>query len=80
MPRKANPDTEKIITEDGKTYYKSMYDYSKNYDKNETDALRIRVPKGMKEKIQKFVAESDKYNSVNDFVNKLIMAEIENRP
>ena len=69
---------EKIVTENTKKdgYYKSQKIYSKNYDKNEVDQVRVRVPKGWNDKMKEYVNGSDKYKSVNDMINKLIAAEI----
>lgn len=75
MTRKANPETKTVTTKDGRQYYQSVYDYSKKYDKSK-DALRIRVPSGMREIIQRYVAETGNYASVNDMVNKLIEDEL----
>ena len=49
---------------------------SENYDKNNVDNVRVRVPKGWKEQMQEYVKETDKYNSVNDMICQLIKKEI----
>ena len=71
MPKKAD-DT--LRTENG--LYKSKIKASENYDKNNVDNIRLRVPKGWKEQIQAYVESSDKYNSVNAMLCDLIKNEI----
>lgn len=71
MPKKAD-DT--LRTENG--LYKSKIKASENYDKNNVDNIRLRVPKGWKEQMQTYVDSSDKYNSVNAMLCDLIKNEI----
>lgn len=71
MPKKAD-DT--LRTENG--LYKSKIKASENYDKNNVDNIRLRVPKGWKEQMQTYVESSDKYNSVNAMLCDLIKNEI----
>lgn len=71
MPKKAD-DT--LRTENG--LYKSKIKASENYDKNNVDNIRLRVPKGWKEQMQAYVESSDKYNSVNAMLCDLIKNEI----
>lgn len=56
--------------------YKSKIEASKQYDKNNVDSIRVRVPKGWKEQIQKYVSGTDKYNSVNSMICDLIQKEV----
>ena len=55
---------EKIVTENTKKdgYYKSQKIYSKNYDKNEVDQVRVRVPKG---RSMVFILSSSNWGSVS---------------
>ena len=46
------------------------------YDRNSVDNIRLRVPKGWKEQMQKYVQNNNNYNSVNDMICKLIRKEI----
>lgn len=71
MPKKAD-DT--LKTENG--LYISKIKASENYDKNNVDNIRLRVPKGWKEQMQAYVESSDKYNSVNAMLCDLIKNEI----
>ena len=45
------------------------------YRKTKYEDLRVRVPKGKKEEIKKFVATTDE--SLNSFINKAIDEKIE---
>ena len=56
--------------------YKSRIEASKQYDKNNVDNIRVRVPKGWKEQMQDYVSSTDKYNSVNNMICELIQKEI----
>ena len=56
--------------------YKSKIEASKQYDQNNVDNIRVRVPKGWKEQIQEYVSNSDKYGSVNGMICALIKQEI----
>lgn len=56
--------------------YKSKIEASKQYDQNNVDNIRVRVPKGWKEQMQKYVSDSDKYSSVNGMICALIKQEI----
>lgn len=71
MPKKAD-DT--LKTDAG--LYKSKIRASKQYDQDNVDNIRVRVPKGWREKMQEYVAESDKYTSVNGMICDLIKNEI----
>lgn len=55
---------------------RSQLKASENYDKNNVDNVRLRVPKGWKEQMQTYVESSDKYNSVNAMLCDLIKKEI----
>lgn len=71
MPKKAD---DNLKTANG--LYKSKIKASENYDKNNVDNIRMRVPKGWKEQIQAYVESSDKYNSVNAMLCELIRQEL----
>lgn len=71
MPKKAD---DSLKTENG--LYKSKIEWSKKYDENNVDNIRLRVPKGWKEQIQNYVKFSDKYNSVNAMICELIKNEV----
>lgn len=71
MPKKAD-DT--LKTDAG--LYKSKIRASKQYDQDNVDNIRVRVPKGWREKMQEYVAGSDKYTSVNGMICDLIKNEI----
>ena len=49
---------------------------SEKYDKENIDNIRVRVPKGWKEQIQKYVAITPEYKSVNDLICKLLQKEV----
>ena len=49
-------------------------------DTNETakiESVRLRVPKGWKKQMQQYVAQSDKYSSVNGMLCDLIRKELD---
>lgn len=71
MSKKAD---DSLKTENG--LYKSKIKASENYDKNNVDNIRLRVPKGWKEQMQSYVESSDKYNSVNSMLCELIKNEV----
>ncbi len=71
MSKKAD---DSLKTENG--LYKSKIEWSKKYDENNVDNIRLRVPKGWKEQIQNYVKSSDKYNSVNSMICELIKNEV----
>lgn len=71
MPREEDPS---LKTENG--LYISKIKASENYDKNNVDNVRLRVPKGWKEQMQVYVESSDKYNSVNAMLCELIRKEL----
>ena len=71
MPKKAD---DSLKTDSG--LYKSKIEASKQYDQNNVDNIRVRVPKGWKEQIQEYVSNSDKYGSVNGMICALIKQEI----
>lgn len=71
MPREEDPS---LKTENG--LYISKIKASENYDKNNVDNVRLRVPKGWKEQMQAHVESSDKYNSVNAMLCELIRKEL----
>lgn len=47
---------------------------SKKYEADKIDAIRIRVPKGMREKIKKHAAKNGE--SANEMINRLIQDEL----
>ena len=65
-----------IVVEGTNKTLRSQLKASENYDKNNVDNVRVRVPKGWKEQMQEYVKETDKYNSVNDMICQLIKKEI----
>ena len=71
MPREEDPS---LKTENG--LYISKIKASENYDKNNVDNVRLRVPKGWKEQMQAYVESSDKYSSVNAMLCELIRKEL----
>lgn len=71
MPREEDPS---LKTENG--LYISKIKASENYDKNNVDNVRLRVPKGWKEQMQAYVESSDEYNSVNAMLCELIRKEL----
>ena len=71
MPKKVD---DNLKTDSG--LYKSKIEASKQYDKNNVDNIRVRVPKGWKDQMQKYVSDSDKYNSVNGMICDLIKKEV----
>lgn len=72
MPKKAG---DSLKTDSG--LYKSKIEASKQYDKNNVDNIRVRVPKGWKEQMQDYVSSTDKYNSVNSMICDLIQKEVD---
>ncbi len=71
MPKTANND---LKTNSG--LYKSKIEASKQYDKNNVDNIRLRVPKGWKEQMQDYVSNTNKYDSVNNMLCNLIKKEL----
>ena len=71
MPKKADTT---LKTDSG--IYKSKIRASQTYDQNNVDNIRVRVPKGWKEKMQEYVHKDDKYNSVNGMICELIRKEV----
>lgn len=72
MPKKAD---DSLKTDSG--LYKSKIEASKQYDKNNVDNIRVRVPKGWKEQMQSYVESSNKYSSVNGMICDLIQKEVD---
>lgn len=72
MPKKAD---DSLKTDSG--LYKSKIEASKQYDKNNVNNIRVRVPKGWKEQMQDYVSSTDKYNSVNSMICDLIQKEVD---
>lgn len=71
MPKKAD---DSLKNDSG--IYKSKLKANLAYDRNSVDNIRLRVPKGWKEQMQKYVQYNENYNSVNDMICKLIRKEI----
>ena len=72
MPKKAD-DT--LKTDSG--IYKSQIEASIKYEKEKTDNIRVRVPKGWKEQIERYINKNnDKYSSINAMVCDLIQREV----
>ena len=72
MPKKADTS---LKNDSG--IYKSKIKANLAYDRNSVDNIRLRVPKGWKEQMQKYVQNNNNYNSVNDMICKLIRKEID---
>ena len=65
-----------IVVEGTNKTVRSQLKASENYDRNNVDNVRVRVPKGWKEQMQEYVKATDKYSSVNDMICQLIKKEI----
>lgn len=65
-----------IIVEGTNKTVRSQLKASENYDRNNVDNVRVRVPKGWKEQMQEYVKATDKYSSVNDMICQLIKKEV----
>ena len=65
-----------IIVEGTNKTVRSQLKASENYDRNNVDNVRVRVPKGWKEQMQGYVKSTDKYSSVNDMICQLIKKEV----
>lgn len=77
MPKK--PDASKK-NEAG--YYQSVYDTSKEFNKNNYDVLTVRIPKGSKDALKEYQEqmnqtepENSKYSSVNAMIKALLENE-----
>ena len=80
MSRKADP-TKK--NEAG--YYQSVYDTTREFNKNNYDTLTVRVPKGFKDKLKAHQEQmhqqqpdNPKYSSLNAMIKTLWEQETEN--
>lgn len=71
MPKKVD---DNLKTDSG--LYKSKIEASKQYDQNNVDNIRVRVPKGWKKQMQEYVKTTKKYDSVNGMISALIKQEI----
>ena len=58
-----------------KGLYKSKIKASKKYDSEKVDTIRLRVPKGWKEKIESHI-QATGHKSMNSFICSLIKNEI----
>ena len=67
--------TGKADVKTDKGLYKSKIKASRKYDKD-VEHIRLRVPKGWKEQIKLYIADSGKYNSVNSMICDLIKKEV----
>lgn len=63
-------------------YYQSIYNTSKEFNKNNYDVLTIRIPKGTKDALKEYQErmnqaepENSKYSSVNALVKALLEEE-----
>ena len=65
-----------IVVEGTNKTVRSQLKASENYDRNNVDNVRVRVPKGWKEQMQEYVKVTDKYSSVNDMICQLIKKEV----
>ena len=65
-----------IIVEGTNKTVRSQLKASENYDRNNVDNVRVRVPKGWKEQMQEYVKATDKYSSANDMICQLIKKEV----
>ena len=65
-----------IVVEGTNKTVRSQLKASENYDRNNVDNVRVRVPKGWKEQMQEYVKTTDKYSSVNDMICQLIKKEV----
>ena len=65
-----------IVIEGTNKTVRSQLKASENYDRNNVDNVRVRVPKGWKEQMQEYVKATDKYSSVNDMICQLIKKEV----
>ena len=65
-----------IVVEGTNKTVRSQLKASENYDRNNVDNVRVRVPKGWKEQMQEYVKATDKYNSVNDMICQLIKKDV----
>ena len=65
-----------IVIEGTNKTVRSQLQASENYDRNNVDNVRVRVPKGWKEQMQEYVKATDKYISVNDMICQLIKKEV----
>ena len=77
MPKKADAS---LKNEAG--YYQSVYDTSKEFNKNNYDVLTVRIPKGTKDALKEYQErmnqaepENPKYSSVNALVKTLLEYE-----
>lgn len=64
-------------------YYQSIYDTSKEYNKNNYDVITVRLPKGTKEVLKAYQQhmhqqepDNSKYSSVNSMINALLDQEL----
>ena len=65
-----------IVVEGTNKTVRSQLKASENYDRNNVDNVRVRVPKGWKEQMQEYVKTTDKYSWVNDMICQLIKKEV----
>ena len=55
------------------SFIKSNYD--NQYIKDHYDRLNVQIPKGQKERLKAYLAAQG-YNSLNDYINKLISCDL----
>ena len=77
MPKKADASKK---NEAG--YYQSVYDTSKEFNKNNYDVLTVRIPKGCKDALKEYQEQKNqaepenlKYSSVNALIKALLEEE-----
>lgn len=77
MPKKADPEKKNPAG-----YYQSIYDTSKEFNKESYDTFIVRIPKGTKAPLAEYVKQmhernpdDSKYNSLNAMVKALIQEE-----
>ena len=58
---------------------KKQAEWSRAYNDKTYDRLYVFVPKARKKEIQDYVKSSILYNSVNDYINKLIENDLNNK-
>lgn len=77
MPRKSD-----LSKKNNAGYYHSIYNTTREYNKNNYDVLTVRIPKGMKESLKEYQQQihkkdpnNPKYTSVNSLINDLLKQE-----
>lgn len=55
---------------------RSRLDANEKYDNEKVDNIRVRVPRGMKEQMKKYIQDTKKYTSLNNMIVELIKKEM----